>query len=354
MPRIVDLPEIVAGLRGAAAERAARLLYVERVTGRCVVPAGIEDWVRRQMGDVAAVETQTVVRVVNRVTWDGALYNPLRSRRPLRHAAPEAADAEIDLFAEPLRTTTEDPFGRVHGEHCVTSGNISRWDGQCAVLIFAEPDPLRATAEHMRDYFRTALRWACAAHEQDAQARYFLWMWNGGPRGGASMRHAHAQLALGRGMHYARIEAMRCAALEYRAQHGANFFADMCALHDDLGLGFRAAGLRGFLHAAAMRPKDAWIFGESPTLDDALADAFAATLRALIDRTGTGAFDAVVYVPPSFPGASEDWSGFPCFARIVDRGAPSMVSSDIGALDLFAHNSIAVDPYEVREQLGLS
>jgi len=353
MPRIADLPDLVAGLRGAAAERAARLLYVERVTGRCVVPDGMQDWVRKQMGDVSAVETQTVVRVVNRVTWDGALYNPLRSRRPLRHAPPaDAADGEVDLFADPLRTTTADPFGRVQGVHCVTSGNISRWDGQCAVQIFSEPDPLRVTAEHVRDYFRTALQWARAAHEQDEQARYFIWMWNGGARGGASIRHAHAQLGLGRGMHYARIEALRRAASEYRARHGANFFEDMCALHDDLGLGFRVAVSRGFVNAPALRPKDVWIFGAAATPEDGLADAFAAVLRSLIDRTGTGAFDAVVYAPPLFPGAPEDWSGFPCFARVVDRGAPSMISSDIGALDLFAHNSISVDPYEVRERIG--
>lgn len=351
MPRIVDLPDIAAALGAEAAARVGRLFHIERIEGRCVIPPTMVEWTQRQLGDVAQVERQTVVRVVNRVTWDGALYNPLRSRRPLRHAPPDERGDEVDLFAQPSLTTAEDVFGRVRGEHCVTAGNPARWDGQCAVQIFDEPDPLRATAAHMRDYFRTALRWARAAHAQDEQARYFIWMWNGGPRGGASIRHAHAQLALGRGMHYARIEALRRAALAHREQHGANFFEEMQAAHDDLGLGFRAGALRGFVHAAAMRPKDVWIFGTSCAPDDALADAFAATLRALIDAGGTAAFDAVVYAPPLFDGAAEDWSGFPCFARIVDRGAPTMTSSDIGALDLFAHNSIGVDPYVVREQI---
>lgn len=351
MPRITDLPEIVAALDAASAARVARLFHIERVEGRCVIPPSMREWTSRQLGSIESVECQTVVRVVNRVTWDGALYNPLRNKRPQRHAAPEVVVDEVDLFAQPLQTTAEDVFGRVRGEHCVTAGNPARWDGQCAVQIFDEPDPLRFTAAHLRDYFRTALTWARAAHEQDEQARYFIWMWNGGPRGGASIRHAHAQLALGRGMHYARFEALRRAACDYHVQHGANFFEDMLAAHDDLGLGFAAGALRGFVHAAAMRPKDTWILGASSVPDDALADAFAATLRALIERTGTAAFDAVVCVPPLFAGASEDWSGFPCFARIVDRGSPSMVSSDIGAIDLFAHNSIGADPFAVREEI---
>ena len=353
MPRIIDLPEIVAMLDAEAVACVERLFHIERVAGRCVIPSTMREWTRRQLGDIASVEAQTIVRVMNRVTWDGALYNPLRNRRPLRHVAATAPDDELDLFAQPLQMTAEDVFGRVRGEHCVTAGNPARWDGQCAVLIFDEPDPLRFDAARMRDYFRTALAWARAAHEQDEQARYFIWMWNGGARGGASIRHAHAQLVLGRGMHYARFEALRRAALEYRIQHGANFFDDMCVVHADLGLDFAAGALRGFVHVAAMRPKDTWIIGESTVPDDVLADAFAETLRALIDRTGTASFDAVVCAPPLFAGASEDWSGFPCFARIVDRGAPSMVSSDIGALDLFAHNSIGADPFEICELLRL-
>lgn len=351
MPAITDLPELVATLAPADAARAARLLHIDRVQGRCVIPESMREWVQRQMGDLAAVETQTVVRVVNQVTWEGALYNPLRNKRPLAMGRADnnvIAPGEFDIFADPERSTAADVFGRVRGAHCVTTGNVSRWDGQCAVLIFDEPDPLSFTRAHFRDYFATALRWARAAHETDVEARYFVWMWNGGIKAGASIKHAHAQMGLGRRMHYARIEMLRRAAQAYAAQHGADYFADMQALHDALGLGFRAGALRGFVNVAAARAKDTFIIGDA--IDDALADAFHDVLRALIDHGGTGAFNAVIYAPPLF-GPHDDWRDFPVMVRIVDRGSPAMLSSDIGALDVFAHNTIAADPFAVREVL---
>ena len=76
MPRIVDLPDIAAALGAEAAARVGRLFHIERIEGRCVIPPTMVEWTQRQLGDVAQVERQTVVRVVNRVTWDGALYNP--------------------------------------------------------------------------------------------------------------------------------------------------------------------------------------------------------------------------------------------------------------------------------------
>lgn len=374
MPTIVDLPELIAGLPAERRTRFERIFRVDRVIGECRVPETMRPWVESQFGSVAAVERQDVVRVTNRVTFDGALFNPLRRWRPVTlyedgHATHEATRKTqnvnrpspishlpsplADPFADPLRMTTEDVFGRVRGEHCITASNVARWEGQCAVLIFDEPDPLAFTRAHLRDYFRASLEWAQRAHAHDPQARYFVWMWNGGPKGGASIPHAHAQMGLGRGMHYAKVEMLRRTALAYRAQHGTHYFDDLLAAHDDVGLGLCAGRLRGFVYLAANRPKDTWIYGRA--LDDDLADALHDVLRALIERTGMRAFDVGVLMPPMFPlspegdgGGEEDWSGFPVIVRIGDRGAPEMRSSDVGAIDLYAHNAISVDPFEVR------
>jgi hypothetical protein len=345
-PPITNLPERVAALSAEARARIERLFFIDRVTGVCDIPEPMTGWVRQQFGDIDAVRNQTIVRVVNRVTYEGALYNPLRGRRPLQmrpQSGAQTAASEEDIFATPLTHTASDGFGRVRGAHGVTTSNISRWDGQCAVTIFDDPDPRNVTREHMRDYFRIAMSWARLARTQEPEARYFVWMWNGGLKAGASIPHAHAQMALGRGMHYAKIEQLRAAACAYGAQHGANYFDDWLAAHRDLGLVFQAATLPAFCNLAAVRNKDIAIIGTA--IDDALADAAADVLRALIDRGGTGAFNVVLQAPPLFPGAPEDWNGFPVIARICDRGAPAMVSSDIGALDLYAHSTVPTDPF---------
>jgi hypothetical protein len=351
---ILELPERVAALPQSSRERIERLFHIARVDGRCVIPDTMGDWVRAHMGALNEVEAQTVVRVTNRVTWEGALFNPLRGRRPVQMTPPSAAPAH-DIFADPLRTTAEDVFGRVRGAHCVTTSNISRWDGMCAVEIFDEPDPLAFTRAHLRDYLRVGRTWARHANAHDPAARYFIWMWNGGPKAGASIVHAHAQMALGRGQHYARVEGLREAALRYRASHGASYFDDLYAAHDALELGFDIGPVRGFVNLAPQRTKDITLLGDA--IDDALADAMHDALRALIDRTGTSAFNAVVIAPPLFDDPvdtekKEDWRGFPVMARVCDRGSAAMLSSDIGALDVYAHNTISADPFVVRAAFG--
>ncbi len=360
---ITELPALIAALPAERRARFERIFDADLVQGECRIPASMRGWTLARFGSLADVERQQIVRVTNRVTWEGAIFNPLRTRRPMlsRPAAPPP-DGD-DVFADPLRCTAEDVFGRISGAHCITTGNIARWDSQCSVLIFNEPDPLAFTREHLRDYFSTSLRWAAAAHKADPQAVHLVWMWNGGTAGGASIPHAHAQLGLGRRAPYAMVEGLRRAAQQYHAETGADYFGDLCAVHDDAGLGFRAAGLRGFVNLSAARPRDTWII--APAFDEQLADALHDVLRALIERAGVRGFDAGIIMAPLFtnqtsgstekPGVSGNvsWAGFPVIARIVDRGRPDALSSDVGAMDIFAQRVIADDPYHTRAALGL-
>ncbi len=351
MPQITDLPALIAQLPQDRRARFERLFDVWVETGYCRVPDAMRDWVTGRFGSIGDVETQRIVRITNQITWEGAAFNALRARRPL-HTRPAPVQPITDgpnLFAQPLTMTTVDVFGRVIGRYCVTSSNLARWDGQCAVLIFQEPDALAFTADHLRDYFQTALAWATRAHEADPEARYLIWMWNGGPAGGASIPHAHAQLGLARTRHYAKVESLRRAALAYRRQYDADYFQDLLAAHADVGLSFEIDGLPGFVSLTPLRGKDTWILGRA--FDDQLAGAFAGVLRALIERAGLQAFDAAVLMPPLFGSPGEDWTGFPFIARIVDRGRPDALSSDIGALDLFAQSVIMHDPFAVHEAI---
>jgi hypothetical protein len=360
MTTISDLPALIAELPAAKRERLERIFRVDDVIGELRIPESMREWVEKNFGSVEEASQQRVVRVTNLWTWEGALFNPLRGKRPqqLRNDADTGRMPADDVFAAPERTTSEDMFGRVRGEHCVTASNISRWEGQCAVCIFDEPDPLRLTQEQARDYFRTSLKWAQLANQHDPLASNFIWMWNGGLKGGASVPHAHAQMALGRGMHYAGIEGLRRAAQAYRARYQSDYFEDLLAIHEDVQLEVTLGKLRGFFYLAALRSKDVWLLGDG--FNDDLADGLHAGLRRLIDRTGTTAFIAGVLPPPLCPspvdgggvrgGGSEDWSNFPHILRMTDRGPAQMISSDLGAIDLYAHRVITLDPYAVKAQ----
>jgi hypothetical protein len=370
MTTITDLPQIIKALPPDRRARFERIFHVDVASGETHIPATMRPWVERHLGRVEEVEHQRIVRITNRFTLEGALFNPVRANRPLvmnnaqraMHDESEIGNrkSEIDdVFADPLRTTAEDVFGRVRGKHCVTTSNVARWDGQCAVLIFDEYDPLKFTRDHMRDYFATALEWARRAHAHDPQAHNFVWMWNGGLKGGASIPHAHAQMGLGRGRPYAFVERLLRAVVAYRREQGADYFADLLAAHEDVGLGVTFARLHGFLHLAANRSKDLWVYGAG--FDETLADALHDALRALIDHTGMGAFNVGIVMPPLYPPPSlgegmgvgfEDWAGFPILLRIGDRGSPHMISSDVGAMDLYGQNVIAADPFAVKAQLA--
>lgn len=362
MTTISDLPALIADLPAKKRQRLERIFRIDEVAGELRVPDTMRDWVVKHLGSIEDVSRQRVIRVTNLWTWEGALFNPLRGKRPqqLRNDAGTGKMPEEDVFAEPERTTSEDLFGRVRGEHCITASNISRWEGQCAVCIFDEQDPLKLTQEQARDYFRTSWQWAQLAHQQDPLARYFVWMWNGGLKGGASVPHAHAQMALGRGMHYAGVEALRRAALAYRERYKSDYFEDLIAIHEDVQLNVTLGKLQGFFYLAALRSKDMLVYGAG--FNDDLADALHAGLRGLIDRTGTTSFIAGVLMPPPFSplpegeglgvrDEGEDWSNFPHLLRMTDRGPAQMISSDVGAIDLYAHRVITLDPYAVKAQM---
>lgn len=355
---ISHLPARIAALPPEARARFERIFEVTSCVGACVVPDTMRDYVNAYYGSVEAVERQEVIRVTNLVTWEGAQYNPIRLRRPMpaRDGTRGQSRADFDVFAAPDLTTTADVFGRVRGAHCVTTSNIARWEGAHAVLIFDAFDPLDFDAARMRDYFAASREWAQRARAHSPDARHFVWLWNGGPNGGASIAHGHAQLALARGRPYALIERLRQAAAGYAHRHGTGYFADLVAAHRDIGLAFDTPAGPGIVNLAGLRAWDTWVLGSA--FDDALATAFADAMRALIDRAGMTAFTASVVMPPidadGRPERPDDpeWAGFPVIARVVDRGRADGASSDIGSLDLFGASVIGHDPYTAAAALA--
>jgi hypothetical protein len=351
---IARLDALVAALPAEERARFNRIYHLSVTSGRVLAPGSMHPWIEEHFGSVEAVLQQRIVKVTNRVTWEGALFNELRSRRPLE--APRDAnglertirDSGGGPFCRPLEGTPADTFGRVEGRHAMTATNVAKYDGWHAVVIFDEHHPLRFTAEQVADYLDTAWRWAQAAHDADPDACYPFFLWNCLWRSGASILHGHAQIVLSRGMHYAKVEGWRQAALRYRAQHGENYFDDLIAVHQALGLAVDQDTATILPSLTPFKERETHVV--APSLNADLKLAIYRLLNTFVERLGVQSFNLGLYLPPLID-TPETWDGFPLLARVVDRGKLRHKTSDVGAMEFFAQSVVATDPFHVTDAL---
>lgn len=355
MSSILDLEALVAGLPSATAAAARRIFAVSTATGTLEVPAEMEAWVARHFGSLEAVRSQRIVRVTNLVTLEGTLFNELRSRRPrdvrggddVRKAVAASAD---DPFCNVATGTPSDPFGHVSGRHGTAVSNVAKYDALHGVLVFDEHDPLVPLGTSvLADRLRTAREWANRGAAHDPDARYYFLLWNSLWRAGGSIVHGHMQMTLTRGLHYPKVEALRRQSLDYASRHGRDYFDDLWAVHEALGLGATVDGARLLAYLAPVKEREVIVLGRPGEDESALAPGIAHAL-ARLRGDGVMAHNLALYVAPlSADGA--DWSRFPPLARIVDRGDPAERTSDIGAMELYAASVIASDPFRVADAL---
>ena len=351
---ITHLEEMVRALPDTEQERFARIFKVTTTIGDLKPPPSMHDWITRYFGSLGAVRKQRIVKVMNLITAEGSLFNELRASRPMEAQASSDLDDIInrDLggpFCHPLEGTPEDVFGRVQGAHCITASNVAKYDGFHGLLVFNEHNPLRFTAEEVTDYIDTALGWARKAHCVDNDASYFFFMWNCLWRSGASILHGHAQMALGRGMHYAKVEHLRRAALLYRVGHGVSYFDDLYAIHDSLGLAVNDKGVHILAYLTPIKENEVIII--SDRLDDTLKCAIYKVLRCFVETLGVRSFNLALYMRP-IDTVPEDWRGFPIVVRVVDRGDLNNKTADFGAMELYGSSVITSDPFRVAQALS--
>jgi len=351
MQKISDLPALIEALPAEDRAIAERILDATATTGQLDPPEEMHAWIESSFGSVEAVREQRILKVTNRVTLEGTLFNELRARRPLDTGTDLNLEREIeatrgDPFCHPETGTPADVFGRVQGEHSSTASNVAKYDGFHGVIVFDDHNPLRFTPEKVSDYVSVGLEWGRKALEADPEARYFFLMWNCLWRAGGSIIHGHAQATATRGSHYPKVERLRRAALSYAAEHGSNYFDDLCRVHEALGLGLPAPdGVRAFASLTPVKEKELILIG--PSLEDeSFHHAVAAALEGYVHELGVTTFNAAFCLPPLAP-TEEDWSGFPVVVHLVDRGDPSNRTSDMGAMELYRASVVASDPFAV-------
>jgi hypothetical protein len=353
--KITDLPALIEALTPEGRTLSERILDVSATTGRLDPPDGMKAWIEKSFGSVDAVTEQRIVKVTDRITLKGTLFNELRASRPLDTGVSldlekEIAATEGDPFCRPEEGTPADVFGRVKGEHATTASNIAKYDGFHGVVVFDDHNPLHLTPEKVSGYVTVGLEWCRKALEADPGAKYPFLMWNCLWRAGGSIIHGHAQVTATREAHYPKVERLRRDAAAYRAEHDADYFEDLYRVHDALGLSVPAEdGVRAFASLTPAKEKEIVVIGDGPD-DPALHRTVGALLRAYVHDLGARAFNVAFYMPP-LAEAREDWSAFPTVVYVVDRGDPANRTSDMGAMELYAASVVASDPFRVADAL---
>ena len=361
MTRILDLPRLIEELPEPARQRADGLYEVSLAEGASDVPPELDGWLTEHFGSVDAVRRQQIVRVTNRWSLEGALFSPLRGSRPLDGGRLDAFTRQVeatrgDPFCHPETGTPADSWGRIRGRRTITGANAARYDARHGLVIFDEHDPLAFDQESIVDMLEVGRQWAERGHAEDPEASAYLLIWNGGPRAGGSIVHGHAQVLLGRGSHYPRIERLRRDAVEYRAATGGSFLDDIIGVHRDLDLVIAEANGVAILAALApVKEREIVIVGR-PGMDErdpAFAGAVARTVVAYRDTLGVRAFNLALQRPPidGAVAAQDGWELIPPIVHLVDRGDPDSRSSDIGAMELYAAAVVGGDPFKLVERL---
>lgn len=350
---IVDLTKIVEGLPEDVRDAFSRLFHVSEAIGHIDPPEHMYKWIERYFGSVESVLSQHVVKVTNRHTLEGTLFNDLRARRPLEARIPadlgdEIAKTAPDPFCEPLHNTPADSFGRIEGEHTITASNIAKYDGYHGVVIFRENDPLAFTGDVVQDAIRVSREWMRRCREEDPESIYPFFMWNCLWKSGASIPHGHAQVSLTRGMHYGKIEHLRRSAQAYRASYDRDYFEDVYRVHEALGIGHQTGNVRVMANLTPLKEKEVLLVANQ--VDDELSAAIYQVLRCLIEDLNSSSFNLAIWEPP-LDQTEEDWSDIPVMVRIVDRGDPLNRTSDFGAMELYAASVVSSDPFRVAETL---
>lgn len=351
---IANIDSIIDNLSPYSRELFNRLFSLTITSGKLSPPQSMLPWIEHQFGSVERVTTQKIVKITNLFTFEGAMYNSLRALRPRQLEDRLSIEARImdrateDPLANPYLDTPEDIFGRIKGKYSVTASNIAKYESLHGIVIFDDYNPLDFNLEKITDYLSTAWEWGRQAYAYDPQARFFFFLWNSLKKAGATLAHGHAQVVLGRGQHYAKVELLKDAASRYRAQYSSDYFDDLYRVHLDMGLAMESRGNRLFAYLTPIKEKEIIVLSQD--FDSSLAESVYTVLACFRDRLFVSAFNVGIAVPP-FVDEEKGWENFPVVSRMVDRGYPGDGSSDFAGMELYAASIITSDPFICMQQL---
>ncbi len=348
---INQITRIINKLNKKDKELINRIFNIEQYKGRLQAPKEMLPWLREKFGSYPLVKEQKITRINNKITYEGALFNELRTKRPIIKEKNEETkkiinESKNDPFCKPEKLTPKDSFGRIKGEQSITASNIAKYDAEHGLIIFKEHNPLTITKESFKDHFLTAIKWFEKAHKENPEAKYPFLMWNCLWKAASSIIHGHFQTTLARNEPYERIKYYNKKSEEYEKEHGKKYWEDLWLAHKKLGLGKTKNGKKLFVSLTPIKEKETIIISEE--IDENLIKTTYHVIERFIKKLGVNSFNMGVYLKPM---SKEEWH-LPIIVRIVDRGSINSKTTDIGAMELFTgQNVIGTDPYKVIKEL---
>jgi hypothetical protein len=128
-------------------------------------------------------------------------------------------------------------------------------------------------------------------------------------------------------------------------RYGSEYFDDLIAAHDVLGLARRVDGATILASLAPIKERELIVVAPAGANETALLPALARALAAH-RQLGVLSWNMALYVAP-LESDGRDWSALRTHARLVDRGDPANRTSDIGAMELYAASVVSSDPFRV-------
>ncbi|MCC7550608.1 MAG: hypothetical protein KO316_03775 [Methanobacterium sp.] len=306
---------------------------------------------------ISRINNQKIIKVYNKWTGEGSLFNSLRAQRPgissmdqekekkYIHQLVQESEEKCD-FCHPEEYTPEDVFGRIRGNYSITAANVAKYDVWSSLVIFNQHNPLNFGLKEFSDYLDTGFAWFEAVNNHSPQFRFPFFIWNCLSRAGASQVHGHSQILMSKDP-YARVETQQKAFKLYKLETGDDYFHDLCLAHDSLGLSENKKDFCFFASITPVKEKEMVVITHTkPSTDENVKKTIFKILRCFIDFLGVYSFNLSISCPPI-----DNEDEFPYLIKIVDRGSLLKPTGDIGGMELYGSSVVADDPYNVMNSI---
>jgi ATP adenylyltransferase/5',5'''-P-1,P-4-tetraphosphate phosphorylase II len=346
---IVKLPQIVEKLPKEKKKIFRRIFDVEVEAGKLKIPLTLKDWAKKRFKKLETVRKQTIVKVINKVTFEGTFYNQLRALRIQKEdlSLPQIVEEKECMFCNPKEKTPEDIFGRIEKTYTITAANIAKYDGWHGIVILKKHNPLRLSFREVLEGFEVAYQWYNQVRQVNPKAIFPYLIWNCLWRAGASQTHSHFQVMISQ-KPYPRIKYLCHCAAKYKKSYNADYFQDLYSIHEALGLGLTYQNVKVLTYLTPVKEKEVLIF------TNGWRRSLLKAIYRIIEtykRIGVYSFNLFLAIPPF--KECKNWENFPYLVRIVDRGPLNQRVSDIGTMELYAASIVASDPFHLAKKLKM-
>lgn len=346
-------------------QRFSRMFETRSKKGSLVIPPTFEGKARELFAaypggtkHLGFIENQTVVTSYNRYTEEYSMFNEVRRYRPgyqeklspenehiIQQAITDSEGADKCDFCSMERTAV-DVFGRIESKHCYTASNIAKYEQWHGLIVSKAHSPLIFDKEMLQDYMETAHEWYRRVNKLDPEAQFPHLMWDAGKRASASQIHQHLQMIITQDRYLTRTEHTRAASVRFEQDYALNYWEELIAIHESLGLAVRAGPTIVLSYITPIKEREMIIVTEN-SHHPSFGRAIAAALHALTDDMGCRAFSLAISFAPLDNKGNTAFGPFPAMARVVDRGSPLDARSDVGAMEFYGANNVGADPYHI-------